>query len=79
VTNLGVRPTFIAQAAEGEEQVPVISETHILDQKIDLYGRTLEVRFVARLREERKFSGLEALRNQIETDVQEARKALGLG
>ena len=79
VTNLGVRPTFIAQAAEGEEQVPVISETHILDQKIDLYGRTLEVRFVARLREERKFSGLEALRTQIQTDVQEARKALGIG
>jgi riboflavin kinase/FMN adenylyltransferase len=73
VTNVGVRPTF--KAGPGELQALV--ETHLLDFSEDLYGTTLEVRFVARLREERKFPGIDALKAQIALDAQQARGVLG--
>lgn len=72
VTNVGVRPTF----QTGDQQLPALIEAHLIDQEIDLYGATLEVRFVRRLRAEKKFSGIDELRRQISDDVQEARKAL---
>jgi riboflavin kinase / FMN adenylyltransferase len=72
VTNLGVRPTFQSgQKTDGE--LPALVETYLLDQEIDLYGSTLEVRFLKRLREERKFSGVEELKAQIALDVQASR------
>ncbi|HTL10847.1 MAG TPA: bifunctional riboflavin kinase/FAD synthetase [Bdellovibrionota bacterium] len=70
VTNLGVRPTF-----ESTEPEPLV-ECHLLDQDVDLYGRTLEVRFVKRLREERRFPGVDALKDQIGRDAAEARRTL---
>jgi len=82
VTNVGVRPTF--KAAEGQKpsahelEFPALIETHILDSSLDLYGRTLEVRFVHRIRDERKFSGIEALKAQISDDVGRARQILGI-
>jgi riboflavin kinase/FMN adenylyltransferase len=72
VTNVGVRPTFTDQGRE----LPALIETHLLDQNIDLYGRTLEVRFVERLRAEQKFSGVEALKRQISDDAERARQLL---
>jgi len=68
VTNIGVRPTF----SDGTKELPVLVETHLLNEIVDLYGTTLEVRFVAKLREERKFSGVEELKAQIGLDAQHA-------
>jgi len=72
VTNVGVRPTF-----ESDNELPAVIETYLLDQTIDLYGNTLEVRFVRRLRAEKKFSGIDELKTQIAKDVTEARGVLG--
>lgn len=69
VANLGVRPTF-----EGRRRV---LEVHLLDFEGDLYGRELEMRFVERLREERRFPDVEALVAQIREDVAAARRVLG--
>ncbi len=70
VTNIGVRPTF---AGQSEAQVV---ETHILDFSQDLYGQTISVSFVARLRGETKFPGVEALLEQIRSDITQARIVL---
>ncbi len=67
--NIGVRPTL-----DGTRH---ITEVHLLDAERDLYGKELEVQFIARLREERRFAGVEALQAQIAVDVQQARVALG--
>jgi riboflavin kinase/FMN adenylyltransferase len=69
VLNAGVRPTF------GEKVFTL--EAHVLDFSDDLYGRRVRLEFVKRLREERKFPGLEALKAQIAADVLAAREALG--
>jgi riboflavin kinase / FMN adenylyltransferase len=67
VTNIGVRPTF------GE--TPKVSiETHVLGFSGDLYGRQAEVAFVQRLRDERRFPDIDALREQIAADVRRAER-----
>jgi riboflavin kinase/FMN adenylyltransferase len=71
VTNVGVRPTF-----EIEKELPALVETHLLDRTVDLYGNVFEVRFVKRLREERKFPGIDALKAQIQADSLLAKKQL---
>lgn len=70
VTNIGIRPTF-------EEQLtgPVI-EAHLLDFAGDIYQKEVELTFVARLREERKFPGPEGLLKQISRDITQARTLL---
>jgi riboflavin kinase/FMN adenylyltransferase len=68
VANLGTRPTF----AGGEEAL----EVHLLEPPGDLYGTTLRVAFVARLREERRFTGPSELAAQIAADVAAARAIL---
>lgn len=69
VLNVGVRPTVTGTRLER-------CEVHLLEGGGDLYGRTLRVAFVARLREERRFDGLDALVAQIARDVDAARQAL---
>jgi riboflavin kinase/FMN adenylyltransferase len=69
VVNVGRRPTF----GHGALRL----EAHLLDWEGDLYGRSLSVEFVARLRGEQRFPGAEALRAQIEQDVASARRLLG--
>lgn len=64
VANLGIRPTVDGQAHA--------LEVHLFDFEGDLYGKVLEVEFVRLLREERKFSSLEALREQIARDAADA-------
>jgi riboflavin kinase/FMN adenylyltransferase len=64
-TNVGVAPTF----GRAESRV----EAYLLDFEGDLYGRVVDVSFVKRIREERRFSGLDELTGQIRRDVQEAR------
>jgi riboflavin kinase/FMN adenylyltransferase len=71
VANLGRRPTF-PDAAPAD---PVL-EIHVLDFAGDLYGATLDIAFVARLRAEMPFSSPDALVAQIERDIVAARVLL---
>jgi riboflavin kinase/FMN adenylyltransferase len=66
VTNIGVRPTV---DTSGRTTV----ETHIFDFDRDLYGSSIRLGFVQRLRDERAFESLEALHNQIAADCGRAR------
>jgi riboflavin kinase/FMN adenylyltransferase len=66
VTNIGSRPTF----ETGEENVV---ETHVMDLDRDLYGAKLRLGFVQRLRDEKKFDDVDALKQQIEADRGQAR------
>ncbi|MEZ0229036.1 MAG: riboflavin kinase, partial [Planctomycetota bacterium] len=52
-------------------------EAHLLDWKGELYGRTLEVSFLAKLRDEQRFSGPDALVAQIKSDIEQARERFG--
>lgn len=65
ITNIGVRPTF-------EKDVEPSIETYIFDFDRDLYGDVLRVRFLHRIRDERKFAGIEELKAQIEKDTRRA-------
>jgi riboflavin kinase / FMN adenylyltransferase len=62
VTNVGLRPTFEAAT---EPSV----ETFVMNWDGDLYGDVVRVRFLYRLRDERKFASIEQLKTQIERDV----------
>ena len=66
VTNIGMRPTF-------GETVPTI-ETHVLDYSGNLYGHTVRLAFVQRLRDERRFEDVDALRAQIDADKRRAER-----
>jgi riboflavin kinase / FMN adenylyltransferase len=68
---VGNNPTF---AGVPERQV----EAHVLDRELDLYDREVEVSFVSRIRGMEKFDGIEALVEQIDRDVAEARRMLGV-
>jgi riboflavin kinase/FMN adenylyltransferase len=65
VTNVGLRPTF------GDALEPSV-ETFVLNWDGDLYGDVVRVRFLHRLRDERKFSSVEELKKQIAHDVARA-------
>ncbi len=69
VANIGTCPTF-----DNQEQS---LEVHLLDFNGRLYGETLTVEFLERLREERRFSSIEALAAQIRADIAQARVKLG--
>ncbi len=75
--NLGLNPTFRDDAHAGSGREPLMLEVHLLDESRDLYGRSLRVEFVHRLRDERRFPNVEALKEQIGRDVAGARKLLG--
>lgn len=66
ITNIGVRPTF-------ENDAEPSIESFIFDFAGDLYGDVLRVRFLHRIRDERKFNGIDELKAQIEKDSQRAR------
>ncbi|MFC4724754.1 bifunctional riboflavin kinase/FAD synthetase [Glycocaulis abyssi] len=68
VANIGKRPTV-----EGTEER---LEVFFFDFSGDLYGKTLEVELIGFIREERRFDGLDALKNQIALDSDEARALL---
>lgn len=65
VTNVGVRPTF------GGDTEPSV-ETFVMNWAGDLYGDVVRVRFLHRLRDERKFGSIEELKAQIDNDVKRA-------
>ena len=68
VTNIGFKPTF------GNDALSV--ETHILDFDQNIYGKKIKLNFIKRLRNEKRFSSIEALAAQIKRDIEEARKIL---
>ena len=68
VTNVGLRPTFGVASEPREPSV----ETFVMNWDGDLYGDVIRVRFLYRLRDERKFSSVEELKTQIERDVTRA-------
>jgi len=65
--NVGVRPTF--ETGRG-----LLVEAYLLDFDGDLYGETLRVAFIERLRGEKRFDGPEALIEQMHRDVEDARR-----
>jgi riboflavin kinase/FMN adenylyltransferase len=68
--NVGVRPTF-------ESDLGVLIEAHVLDRDLDLYGQTLRVAFVERLRGEQRFDSAGELIAQMELDVKKAARVCG--
>ncbi|GAC1461391.1 MAG: bifunctional riboflavin kinase/FAD synthetase [Steroidobacteraceae bacterium] len=71
VASLGTRPTLGGTAA--------LLEAHVFDFSADLYGRVIEVEFVAKLRDEQHFATLAALTAQMQRDAHAARRILGAG
>ena len=70
MANLGTRPTV--------DGTKLLLEVHIFDFAQDIYGRELRIEFVSKLREERKFDGIEALKEQLGRDMVAARTALDI-
>jgi riboflavin kinase/FMN adenylyltransferase len=68
VANIGIRPTFGGGA-------PTV-EVHLLDFRGELQGDVVRVQFVERLRDERRFASVKALRTQIKKDISRAREIL---
>ena len=68
VANIGYNPTF------GNDYLSV--EAHILNFKQNIYGQDIRVHFVQRLRSEKKFSGLNELKRQIQADIELGQKIL---
>ena len=71
VSSLGTRPTVAG--------VEPLLEAHLFDFAGDLYGRRIEVEFVAKLRDELKFPDLDSLAEQMRLDAQQARAILSTG
>jgi len=71
ILNFGLRPTV---AGGGEKKV--VPEVHLFNFKKDLYGRMLEIVFHKKIRDERRFKSISALKNQILLDEKEAKKVL---
>lgn len=68
--NIGKRPTF------KEIGEPSLVEAHLLDFSGDLYGEATRLQFVERLRSERRFDGIDALQQQLSSDIDQARRLL---
>ena len=65
---MGYAPTV--RGREGRFSI----ETHILDWDEDLYGSEIEVSFFAKLRGEKRFESIEALKKQVMEDIESARR-----
>jgi len=78
--NLGLNPTFRPEMAQAGAagRPPLSLEVYLMEFDQDIYGQRLRVEFVHRLREERRFPGVEALKAQIAHDVAQARRLLGM-
>lgn len=72
VLNLGVRPTF----GKGNNLKPTL-ELHLFDFDKELYGHDIEIFFVRKIRDERKFASQDELKKYIAGDVETASKLLG--
>lgn len=68
IVNIGVRPTFL--------KTDVLLEAHIFNFNQDIYGKALTVELVAHIRPEQKFTGIDALKQQISEDITKAKYLL---
>src|SRR6059058_341755 len=68
--SVGVRPTFGTGRA-------VLVEAYLIDRDVDLYGKTMKIDFLSRLRGERRFESIDALVEQMERDVRRTRELCG--
>jgi len=68
VINVGFRPTF---KNPNEVERPLV-EAHLLDFNQDIYDQKIEVKFFEQLRDEKKFSSIDELKNQINKDIEQA-------
>lgn len=66
MANIGIRPTV-------HQDSRLVLEVHIFDQDLDLYGKRIEIEFVKKIRDEQKFPNLEALKQQIKQDSEQAK------
>ena len=73
ITNIGTRPTFESDSAQ-----PSV-ETYVMNWTGDLYGDVVRVRFLYRLRDERKFASIDELKQQIARDRDRASEYFGRG
>jgi len=69
VTNIGIRPTFKSEMGKA-------IEVHLLGTSQNLYGKKMEIELVQKLRDEKKFNGIEDLKNQIQKDCELAAQVL---
>lgn len=76
VANVGVRPT-VQQDGEQDGVKPIL-EVHLFDWSGNLYGQTIKVTFKHKLRDEHRFNGLEALKQQIALDIRAAKQFFNL-
>lgn len=70
VTNIGIRPTFASS-----NEIPQV-ETHIFEFSDQIYGQEIRVNFIKRLRDEKRFPDVQALVDQINLDVNQAKEFL---
>jgi riboflavin kinase/FMN adenylyltransferase len=73
-TSIGIRPTFYLY----EPPAPTI-EAHLLDFNQDLYGREVRLEFMEYLRPEEKYPSIQALMAQIQKDIVQTRRIIGVG
>ena len=74
VTNVGYRPTFVPP--NPGDKPDLLIETHLFDFSGDLYNQIMEVHFIEKLRDERRFPDVQALVEQIKKDEAKARMIL---
>lgn len=77
--NVGLNPTFHPESTEGPSAQAISVEVHLLDRSMDLYGQTLRLAFIARLRAERRFPSVDTLVAQIRQDIEDTRRILANG
>jgi riboflavin kinase/FMN adenylyltransferase len=68
VANIGYAPTF--------DDYLFTVEVHIFDFNFNIYGETIRVNFIQRIRDEKKFAGIDELHDQISKDCDQARQIL---
>lgn len=68
MVNIGYRPTF---EGTGKESKHLTVEAHIIGKNEDLYGKSLRLEFIDRIRDERKFGSVAELRDQLKLDKEE--------
>lgn len=71
VANIGTRPTV-------DDSIKAILEVHILDFNADIYGKTINVVFRQKIRDEKKFASLDELKANIHADIDTAKRYFGL-
>ncbi|MGB2599443.1 MAG: bifunctional riboflavin kinase/FAD synthetase [Candidatus Omnitrophota bacterium] len=75
ILNIGFRPTFYGRSPFRRKEP--LMEVHIFDLDRDLYGSSMEIFFIKKLRNEKRFKNVEGLIEQIKKDAERAEKVLG--